>query len=174
MARAALLLTLLCGACGAPIAQAPPEPAGARLSRLWPTLAGANVADRITDPMVSIRHDQGPSSRYHAAWIGVAVDGSVLFARRLDRTRPPEGELSVYDGRLRPGRHHVAVYLQVDQTAEDRLASEPTSQLSLEADRDFLLSEGQFAAITTRTRDYDAARPPSLDIELQYRPIRND
>lgn len=173
MSRARLLVSLLLAGCGPAVVSAPPS-AAERLASLWPQLAGGSVADRITDPMVSIRHDQGPSARYHPSWIGVAIDGNVLFARRLDRTRPPEGELTVYDGRLRPGRHRIGVYLQINKTPDERLASEPTAQLSLGADRDFVVTEGQFATITTRTRDYAEGSPPSLDIELQYRPIRND
>src|SRR4051794_7989575 len=88
---AAGLVATLAASCGPAVTRAPGSPAE-RVARMWPQLAGGTLADRITDPMVSIRHDQGPSSRFHASWIGVALDGNVLFARRLDRTRPPEGD----------------------------------------------------------------------------------
>ena len=161
------------GACGSRAVAADETPA-ARMARMWPSIAGGTIADRITDPMVSIRHDQAPSPHYRAAWIGVALDGNLLFARRLDRTRPPERDLPVFDGRIRPGRHLLGVYLQLGHTVDESLSSEPTAHLELGTEREFVLVEGQFVSITTHTREYDPERPPSLDVEFQFRPIRSD
>ena len=169
-----LFLALATPACGPRSALLNAETPAARLVRLWPEIAGGQVADRITDPMVSIRHDQAPSPHFRASWIGVALDGNVLYARRLDRTRPPERDLSVFDGRVRPGRHVFGVYLQLDHAADEQISREPSDRVAVDTLREFMLAEGQFATITTRTREYDPALPPSLDVEFQFRPIRSD
>lgn len=207
--RVACLLLVGLAACAGGAARGPGRPAGALLSSsvragapglgaggaassdeaaggpIGPLSTGT-LSDRITDPMVAIRHDRGVAKRYRAVAVVYHLDGLLLFARRLDRTRPPEDELPVFEGRLRPGRHTVTVHLTLEELADERLAAEPVGRSTLSATQGFLLTEGQFASVTARVRELRGGEPPraergppsppqpTVDFDIRFRPIRAD
>jgi hypothetical protein len=172
----AVVLLLVAGGC---VPRPPAAAPTSAIARVWPGLVDGNLAERITDPMVSIRHEQANDDRYRVAALAVSLDGKLLQARRLDRLRPPERTLSIYDGRVRPGRHELGVQLLLEDTAGG-LANESPHRIAVEAHHIFVIAEGQFASVGTRTRDLDPGpgpapgRVPSVDFEVQFRPIRSD
>lgn len=135
-------------------------------------LSTGSLSEHITDPMVAVRQHRGTATHFRPVAVVYALDGLLLCALRLDRTRPPETELAVFDGRLRPGRHLISARLTLEQFADDRLSGEPIGRTQLDGQQEFVLSEGQFAVITAFTRETAAA--PTLEFEVRYRSSRTE
>lgn len=169
----ARLLLLLCAFAGGPGCRASLAVAGGRSPDPLGALASGRLSDRITDPMVSIRHQRGRSPYLRPVAVVYRLDGLLLFARRLDRTRPPEPEMAVFEGRLRPGSHRLDLDVELEHFADERLTGEALGRSRLRAQRSLVLGEGQFAAITVGLHE-SAPGVAEADIDIAYRAVVGD